>query len=129
MRSILRNRYEAMPDILIHRCKINLVRKGGWTWGPDPNKLLEGAIRILPELVARKLSQALGDEADGEITAPIAITVQAGISELFATSLAYLGDDSTGLHTTALEERLEQAISLALRREALIPNEVLNAPE
>lgn len=50
-----------MPDILIQHCKLQVVRRGGWTWGPDRRHLISMATQALPGLIAEALSHLLHD--------------------------------------------------------------------
>ena len=45
------------------------VRVYGWSWGPEPRKLLQSAVNALPELIARELAGLWPDDAEIEIAA------------------------------------------------------------
>ena len=51
-----------MTDIVIHHCKLRVVRRDGWAWGPEPQRLLQSAMRTLPALLARQLAELWEDE-------------------------------------------------------------------
>ncbi len=71
-----------MPDILIHHCTLRIVRREGWSWGPDPSALVREAVGALRTLIERALAGMWSDDVDGEITAPVVLHLPVTISEL-----------------------------------------------
>ncbi|MGW3562465.1 hypothetical protein ACWDSL_00920 [Streptomyces sp. NPDC000941] len=66
-------------DITVHRCTVTVVRRGGWSWGPDPRGLVRQVVDALPELLADHFAERLaGDGPDVEITEPLTVTVRQG---------------------------------------------------
>ncbi len=75
--------------ITVHRCVVRVVRRGGWSWGPDPRDLVRQVVNALPGLLTDRLAGSL-PHADGdddphtetaetvEITDPVVITVRLG---------------------------------------------------
>src|SRR5215471_11854713 len=103
-----------MPDILIHRCTLRVVRRGGWSWGPDPKRFLHEVMRSFPALLARKLQEfALVD--DREVAAPIRVHIPIRLGdfmpELHPQSRIEPLSGSNG--TAQLEERVEVALQAA----------------
>ncbi|MFD7504096.1 hypothetical protein [Streptomyces sp. NPDC059850] len=66
-------------EITVHRCTVTVVRRGGWSWGPDPRGLVRHVVDSLPELLADHFAERLGaDGPDVEITEPLTVTVRPG---------------------------------------------------
>ncbi|MFC9430108.1 hypothetical protein [Streptomyces sp. NPDC056987] len=66
-------------EITVHRCTVTVVRRDGWSWGPDPRGLVDEVIDSLPELLADHFAdQLVGDGPDVEITEPMTVTVRPG---------------------------------------------------
>ncbi|WP_199565677.1 hypothetical protein [Spongiactinospora rosea] len=64
-------------SITVHRCVVRIVRRGGWSWGPDPRGLVQRALEALPDLLAGHFEEHLtGDGPDMEITEPVRLTVR-----------------------------------------------------
>jgi hypothetical protein len=71
----------AADGITVHRCVVRVVRRGGWSWGPDPRRLVRQVVDALPELLAERFAEHLaGDGPDLEITEPVRVTVRLGQS-------------------------------------------------
>lgn len=66
-------------EITVHRCTVTVVRRGGWSWGPDPRALVRNVVDTLPDLLADHFApQLTGDGPDVEITEPVIVTVRPG---------------------------------------------------
>jgi hypothetical protein len=89
-----------VADVLINRCTLRVVRRGGWSWGADPRRLLESVVQAFPRLLARRLAELLPDDAEAEISAPLRLNISVRLSELLA-----LGAVDDG-QTVAAESRL-----------------------
>src|SRR5437868_698106 len=115
-----------MANITIHRCKLHIVRRGGWSWGPEPRKLLQSAVNALPELIARELAGLWPDDAEVEIAAPIRIRVPLSMSELLAAATMSYSDEATHPPSPrdALSVRIAHAIRATVEQEAIEPIEL-----
>jgi hypothetical protein len=100
-----------MVDIAIHRCTLRIVRHGGWGWGPEPPKLLQAAIRALPELLARELGKLWRDDVELELAAPISLRVSLSLSELLAVA-----NEDVEAEASPLLQTLGDRIGLAARK-------------
>lgn len=66
-------------EIEVHRCTMTVVRRGGWSWGPDPRGLVREVVDALPEVLEEHFAEHLvGDGPDVEITEPVIVTVRPG---------------------------------------------------
>ncbi|MGA6155243.1 hypothetical protein ACPEIC_18050 [Stenotrophomonas sp. NPDC087984] len=64
-------------EITVHRCTVTVVRRGGWSWGPEPRGLIRQVVEALPELLADHFAERLAaDGPDVEITEPLTVTVR-----------------------------------------------------
>ena len=56
---------------------MRVVRHGGWSWGPQPRRLVDQVLAALPGLIAERLADLAPDGAseDVEITEPVRIVV------------------------------------------------------
>ena len=70
-----------MPDVIVQRCTLRMVRAGGWSWGRAPDELVEAALEALPELIEAACA-GLEDHDDLEIAAPARITARVSMGEL-----------------------------------------------
>lgn len=106
-----------MPDVVVHRCTLHVVRRGGWSWGADPRQLLRSVIEAMPALVAAKLGELLADVPDGtEIAQPISIHIPVRPAELRTASLAggSLSSDAGRRLTETLTGALDDAVRSVL---------------
>lgn len=64
-------------EITVRHCVVHVVRRGGWSWGPDPRGLVQRVLDALPELLAAEFDEYLaGDGPDLEITEPVRLSVR-----------------------------------------------------
>jgi hypothetical protein len=74
-----------MTEVVIDRCLLRVLRTGGWSWGPDPQALLAGAVEALPSRLAEALDElAERHGLDGEVAAPVRVVVPVRLADLRA---------------------------------------------
>lgn len=96
---------------------LRVIRRGGWNWGPNPGRLAQDAVRILPELLAKKLAELLSGEEDRQIAAPIRIRLSLRMSELSGGTPSAPSSAAPQAKTppfSTLDERMESALRVAL---------------
>jgi hypothetical protein len=71
------------PDVVVQRASVDVVRRGGWSWGSDPDALVRRVLDALSALLARELA-GLPDDTHVEITEPVVLDVRVRLSELLA---------------------------------------------
>jgi hypothetical protein len=112
-----------MSNLTIHHCSLRIVRQGGWSWGPEPLSLLHGAIKALPELIARELGNIFHDDDDREILTPLRLRIPVKLGELSALA----GGDSRNsslpslIEVDPLSKRIKNALRAALTDELCTP--------
>lgn len=76
----------ATADITVHRCTVQVVRHGGWSWGPQPQRLVDQVLAALPGLIAEQLAKLAPDGAseDVEIFEPLQIAVSLPLADLLS---------------------------------------------
>jgi hypothetical protein len=64
-------------EITVYRCRVRVVRRGGWSWGPDPRGLVQRVLDALPDLLAAEFDEYLTEDGpDMEITEPVRLSVR-----------------------------------------------------
>ena len=76
-----------MTEIVIRRCTTSVVRRGGWSWGADTRRLVDGVVATVPEVIRREVNEALDQHAGGTVTIdePVRLIVSVRIGELAAS--------------------------------------------
>ena len=102
-----------LADVLIKRCRLCIVRRGGWSWGPNPEALLRTVISALPALLAALIEEMCPGETDLEISAPVRLCVPMQLEELLAG--AVLSTPSPGAELPpAVAQRVKTALVAAI---------------
>jgi hypothetical protein len=105
-------------EIRVRRCHLRVVRRGGWSWGPDPPALLRAVLDALPSLLASRLADLYPAPVDEEIPSPVRVRIRATAGELRELAAARgthsLASDPEAHATTALVARVDAALRRAL---------------
>ncbi len=67
-----------MAEVTIQRCKVRVVRRGGWSWGPDPRALAAFVVDRLPALIAARLGAI--DDGGRDVAIATAVRLDVAIS-------------------------------------------------
>ncbi len=91
-------------DVVIRCATIRVVRRGGWSWGPDVQALVNSVRRSLPELLAGIIERnPMQPGADMEITAPLKVAIRLRLAELQRLAASSSADDPHDAHRTIVE--------------------------
>jgi hypothetical protein len=71
-------------DVVIRNCVVQVVRRGGWSWGPEPDQLARRVVQALPALLAGRFDDELANGEDVEITEPVRLVVSVSLADLLA---------------------------------------------
>jgi hypothetical protein len=112
-----------MTLVEIRSCTVRVVRRDGWSWGPDPRQLLDGVLAAVPVLIADAVASAVPAGTHGQVTAPVRVRVPISRAQLQAFSRGGLAGSSW----PAVRAALEPVLAAALRAE-LDRADVLRAP-
>lgn len=81
---------QVISEIVVQDCTVTVVRRGGWSWGPDPKGLIQLVLDALPDLIESRIAAHLTSDADIagelsgqdgpdiEIVEPVTVTVRLG---------------------------------------------------
>jgi hypothetical protein len=64
-----------VTDIEVRSCIVRVVRGDGWSWGPDPRRLLSDVLAAAPQLIENALATAVPEGASGEVREPMQVRV------------------------------------------------------
>jgi hypothetical protein len=78
----------AVPDIVIDRCVVSVVRHGGWSWGANPRRYADRVLTMLPALIAERFADVAASGEDVEITEPVKLAIRLTTSDLAANGAA-----------------------------------------
>jgi hypothetical protein len=71
-----------MTDVVVRRCVVRVVRRGGWAWGTTSQRLVDRVIAELPQLIDGYLDGLSIPDDDTEITEPVRIAVRIPYGDL-----------------------------------------------
>jgi hypothetical protein len=104
-----------MTEILIHHCTLRIVRRGEWSWGADPKRLVDNVVATFPALLARKLAELWPDADEREFAMPVRLRIPVRLSELWSVIVggsANFRDEELRVHAS-LERQLESSLRAA----------------
>lgn len=105
-----------MTEILIHHCSLRIVRRGGWSWGPDPKRLVDNVIAMLPNVLAERLAGLFPAHETREYSQPVRVRVRLSAGELSPVSGARTAGAprAESAHFEVLERKVEAELRTAL---------------
>jgi len=60
-------------DIVVRRCAVRVVRHGGWSWGPQPQRLVDQVLAALPSLIAARLGFGIVNQGSNLVFAALVV--------------------------------------------------------
>jgi hypothetical protein len=99
-----------MADIVIHHCRLHVVRQGGWSWGAEPKGVARLAVEALRRLLERQLAGLWSEDADIAIVAPVRVVVPVRLGDLRAAADDQFGDPQA----IALGDQFRAAVAHAV---------------
>jgi hypothetical protein len=106
-----------LTQITVQNCELRIIRHGGWSWGPDPDRLLQAAVRGLPDMIGRRLADALSEAPDGTEARieRMTVDVPARLMELVGVGARFIEvADVPDAASGRLELRLAEALAASL---------------
>ncbi|MEZ6134608.1 MAG: hypothetical protein R3C53_06840 [Pirellulaceae bacterium] len=91
-----------LDQLRIRHCTLRICRHGGWSWGADPNRLMQLATDALPSLIAMHLESLLASSSNPVSIGQLSIRVATNLCEL--SSLP--SERSADLNSTTLSKRI-----------------------
>jgi hypothetical protein len=73
------------PTIVVERCVVRVLRRGGWSWGPHPRDLPPAIVQAVADLIAARYAGEPAGGEDVEITEPVTIVVPVSATTLRAS--------------------------------------------
>src|SRR5436190_24241013 len=74
-------------EVVVRHCAVRVVRRGGWSWGPAPDRLVQRVLDALPGLLDARFADVLAGDTDVEITEPVTVVVPVSLARLRAGSV------------------------------------------
>lgn len=102
-----------MVALRIRHCRLHLVRHGGWSWGPDPRRLLDQATQRLPAWLMQQLAAQLADHQDDVTIARLQLRIPIRLAELGELASA-AADVPASAAPAALAQRARTILAHAL---------------
>jgi hypothetical protein len=116
-----------VTDIEVRSCTVRVVRRDGWSWGPDPRRLLNDVLAAAPQLIENALATALPEGASGEVREPIQVRVPLRRADLRAFAREGPAMRAPSRDVQHVETTLARAFRQALISDGLVESR-LDAP-
>jgi hypothetical protein len=116
-----------VTDIEVRSCTVRVVRRDGWSWGPDPRRLLNDVLAAAPQLIENALATALPEGASGEVREPIQVRVPLRRADLRAFARVGPAMRAPSRDVQHVETTLARAFRQALIGDGLVESR-LDAP-
>ena len=82
-------------EVVVRHCAVRVVRRGGWSWGPAPDRLVQRVLDALPGLLDARFADVLAGDTDVEITEPVTVVVPVSLARLRAGSEPFAAREPT----------------------------------
>jgi hypothetical protein len=116
-----------VTDIEVRSCTVRVVRRDGWSWGPDPRRLLNDVLAAAPQLIENALATAVPEGASGEVREPIQVRVPLRRADLRAFASDGPAMRAPSRDVQHVETTLARAFRQALISDGLVESR-LDAP-
>ncbi len=116
-----------MADIVVHRCTVRVVRSTGWSWGPEPRRLVQNVLKAVPSLVAEKLASFLPDDAAGDVGS-LKIRLSVSRADLIGDIADGSRPDTPSRFTHQLDEEIAKEMESLLSGLAAAPQAEAGQP-
>jgi hypothetical protein len=71
-----------VADVVVHECRLRIVRESGWSWGRAPGELVDAALEALPDLAEAIVAGLGAMPAEASPGAPLCLRTQVSLAEL-----------------------------------------------
>ena len=116
-----------MDGIRIRRCRLRVVRHGGWSWGADPRRLVDQVTQRLPAWLAQALVEELAGCPPDLTLQQLRVRIPVRVSELHDWLSNHEGEGPEA-KTGALAHRARMILAAALQDVPRVQPPTANTP-